>query len=291
MHLSSGARVPVLAIISPAKSLKSSAELAKLRPHLLATRPAFLSNADALSALVSKLKKADITTIMEISSSLAEGVVQMFGKYKANADAKDGYQAALLYNGPAYVGLSFETLDKGECEKAQKCLRFLSGLYGLLKPGDAIQPYRLEMSISPKSIGLDGPKSLAEHWASSVTSEINAQIGDDSAGSILLNIASDEYSKAINQKALNKNIKIISVRFEDGGKVKSAYAKKARGMMARYVCCSSTETNTISIDELKKFDVEGYAFNSRKSASDNSLLVFERGDGQGGGAKKKQKKT
>jgi len=290
--MSSKIQVPVLALISPAKSLKSAAELKGLPKHLPATRPAYLPKADALAALVSKLKEAEIAKIMSISGALASGVVDMFASFKASADEKQlrDQQAALLYDGPAYKGLSFETLTKAECEKAQKSLRFLSGLYGLLKPCDAIQPYRLEMSIAPKSFGLNGVKSLAEHWADDVTHDINETLGS-TPGAILLNIASEEYSKAINTKLLSKNIKMVSVRFEDGGKVKSVYAKRARGLMARYVCRTSGSAGTISMDQLKQFDLEGYAFSSRASASNDSLLVFTRGveEAKEASAKKKQK--
>jgi len=290
------ARVPVLALISPAKTLRDEASLGALPKLLAPSRPANLAKSDALALMARALSAAEISKVMSLSPALSAGVVAMFHAYNPAADEKSGcHQAALLYDGPAYKGLSFETLTKPQALKASHCIRFLSGLYGLLRPTDGIQPYRLEMSISPQKIGLTGAKSLAEYWCDDVTSAINETLGA-SGPAILLNIASDEYSKAVKLSAVRAGIKVISVRFEDGGKVKTAYAKKARGMMARHVCQCSSDTATISVDELKQFDAEGYSFSAKLSAEDDTLLVFTRSEGtaaavkQGGGKLKKQKR-
>ena len=295
--MSAGQQLVVLALISPAKSLKDAKAIAAITKHLPPSRPVYVAKADVLAAKVKGIKAAEIAKTMSVSAAIAGGVVTMFANYQPAVDPTGAncHQAALLYDGPAYKGLSFETLTAAQAARATKTVRFLSGLYGLLKPADAIQPYRLEMSIAPKDIGIAaGPKSLAEYWSEDVTREINATLGDSSPA-ILLNIASEEYAKAIRLSSLNPKIKVISVRFEDGGKVKSAYAKRARGLMARYVSCVNVEGgkgpsgSTISIEQLKAFDSEGYSFSSRLSASDDSLLVFTRGEAQAGGKQKKQK--
>jgi cytoplasmic iron level regulating protein YaaA (DUF328/UPF0246 family) len=274
---------PVAVVISPAKSQRDASVVAAIKKHVDDTIPRYRHKADELADLLRKKSASQISALMGISGPLAAGVVDKYAAYKA--DSEIGVQAALLYDGPAYRGLEFESLSAKECRRAAECLRFLSALYGILKPCDAVQSYRLEMSVKPGEIGLVGPKSLASHWCGDVSAEFN-HILKSNGDAILVNAASEEYSKAISIKDLNPGIKFINIRFLDDGKVKSAYAKKARGQYSRFIVQKSADTGTMSIDQLKEFDTDGYAFSKRESSTD--VFVFTRSGG-GGPSKKKQK--
>jgi len=278
-------QVPIAVVISPAKSQRDASEVASIKKHVESTVPRYRDKADELAELLRKKNASQISSFMGISGPLAGGVVDKFKAYKPKSEAASGIQAALLYDGPAYRGLEYETLSPKECRRAADCLRFLSALYGVLKPCDAVQSYRLEMSVKPGEIGLAGPKSLAAHWSEDVAAEVNDILGSVS-DAILVNAASEEYSKAISLKALKPGIKIINIRFLDDGKIKTAYAKKARGSFARFVVRTSADTGTMSLEQLKQFDTDGYAFSKHESTTDE--FVFTR-KGGGGPPAKKQK--
>lgn len=195
---------PVLAIMSPAKSLKSEKDILSITTHLQPTRPVYSAKADGLAALLKKKKAGEIAASMKISAALAKGVSELFEQYQIDAPS-EGYQAALLYDGPAYRGLQYEELTQAQCKKAQKCVRFISGLYGVLKPSDCIQPYRLEMSMKPSDMGLSGAKSLSAYWCEDITREINATLGDK-AESILLNVASEVRSVLTRQQSTDSRL-------------------------------------------------------------------------------------
>ena len=289
-----------MAIISPAKSLKGDDECNLLALKLAPTVPQFQATADTLVSLLREQSVHELKKMMKVSDSIAFAVKGMLNDYEMLATDPDeiGHQAGVLYDGPAYKGLQYESLNKAQCERANLSLRFLSGLYGLLRPSDSIQPYRLEMSIKPSEFGLEGVKDLATYWSGIITNAINTTL--TSTESILLNVASEEYSKAVNLNKLSRHIKVISVKFLDDGKIKSVYAKKARGLMARYVVTDpafdGTPKRPAMIVALKQFRLEGYAYSAAASESDDSMLCFARGPvatagkakAKGGGGKKRK---
>jgi cytoplasmic iron level regulating protein YaaA (DUF328/UPF0246 family) len=170
-----------------------------------------------------------------------------------------------------YAGLDASSLQQDDLEFAQKHLRILSGLYGLLRPLDLMQAYRLEMGTK-----LENPrgKSLYEYWGSSITDELNSSFGAASNSHILVNLASNEYFSSIKKKVLNATIITPHFKDEKNGKYKiiSFYAKKARGLMARYII----ENRVSEVSELKRFNSAGYIFDEQESSATD--LIFKRAE-------------
>ena len=297
--------------------------------------------ADTIAMAVKTKSISDFKSLMSLSSDLATRTYSEFQEY-VNYDElmsiqkEDDtqsinskiYPAGLLFDGPAYKALSCETLTENEVEIGITCIRFLSGLYGLLKMNDNIQRHRLEMSTK---ISIENNKNLYTYWSQYITEQINIEknniIQSSSSTSsssftastpfILLNIASEEYFKAISIPHLDTDIKVIDCIFLDKGKVVSVYAKRARGLLARYICTSvmmplssdsdDTTGNTsllqpsplhqqpiAIITRLKAFNSEGYTYDENKSKilpnCERSVLVYNRSDvRKKGGSSKNQR--
>lgn len=251
----------MLVILSPAKRLKEESSIIAAGNQA----PLFFEEAVKINKAVKRLSPKKLVELQSISKDLAELNWQRNQDWNTANDRKY-YPAVKLFNGDAYVGLDAATLDDETLEYAQNHLRILSGLYGWLKPKDAIEPYRLEMGTRLK---VGRRNDLYAFWEDKLAPQLKKEFGD----APIVNLASNEYAKAIDRKKLNN--KFIDVVFKDrnaGGvyRVMSFYAKKARGMMTRYILQNRIEDP----GELVHFDVDGYMFSANDSTP--SKLVFLR---------------
>ena len=255
----------MLVLLSPAKKLDFESKV----PFSETTQADFLQDSEKLIAVLQKLNPTKIAALMSISEQLSELNYHRFQEWKLPFNYSETRAAIYSFNGEAYNGLDAYSMSKTELNYAQNHLRILSGLYGLLKPKDAILPYRLEMGTSLKN---GSNKNLYEFWNNKITNEVNNALknqGDD----VLVNLASNEYFKAINSKLIQGTIITPTFKEYKNGEYKTimVFAKKARGMMTRFII-----TNKInSIDQLKTFNKEQYEYNS--SLSKGSNMVFTRG--------------
>ena len=249
-------------VISPAKTLEYDREL----PIQQYTQPAFLSQSRKVHKVLKQQKPAVLINLMDISGKLADLNWKRNKEWKTPFSPDNARQAIFAFNGDVYVGLEAYTLEPSRFDVLQQKLRILSGLHGLLKPLDLIQPYRLEMGTK---LPVGEAVNLYEFWRQPLTKALNAEM---KKGELLINLASKEYFGALDTSNLKATI--ITPEFKDysNGKLQmiSFYAKKARGMMVRYIIESEAET----VDDLKGFNYEGYGFDDNLSSAQN--LVFTR---------------
>lgn len=249
-------------VISPAKSLNFESEL----PTQNFSEAAFLKEARQVHKELKKMKPKDLSKLMDISDKLAELNWERNQSWKTPFTPDNSRPAIYAFDGEVYTGVDSYTIPMDKMEDLQSRLFILSGLYGLLKPLDLIQPYRLEMGTS---IAIGESKNLYAFWKTKITKALNKSL---SKGDFLLNLASNEYFSAVDTKLLKANV--ITPEFKDykDGKLTmiSFFAKKARGLMVRYII----DTNAQTIDDIKGFNYEGYAFDANLSSE--SKLVFTR---------------
>lgn len=254
----------MLIFLSPAKSLDY-----KTPPHVAThSLPAYLKQSEMLIKQLRKLSPADIANLMDLSDPLALLNFNRYADWSLPFSPENAKQAVLAFDGDVYDGLSAKTLSADDLDFAQSQVRILSGLYGILKPLDLIQPYRLEMGTK---FANKAGKDLYAFWGETLLDAINAEL-DAMPHPVAVNLASEEYFKA----AVGRKIKgqLIQPVFEDwkGGRYKiiSFYAKRARGLMTRYAVL-----NRLTDPEgLKDFDSDGYAY--VPEASDDKSWVFRR---------------
>ena len=227
------------------------------------TQPAFLNQSERLVAKLRNFSTPKLMDFMAISEKLADLNRQRFKEWQPPFTTKNAKQALMAFTGDVYEGLDAGSLKKRDVQYSQKHLRILSGLYGLLRPLDLIQPYRLEMG---RPLEIRNAKNLYEFWRDTITDTLNAE-----KGNVLVNLASQEYFKAINTRQLGK--KIVSPVFKDEKngtlKIISFYAKKARGTMARYLI----ENRITDLDGLLGFSEEDYAYNPELSKSTEPVFT------------------
>ena len=249
-------------VISPAKSLNLDKEL----PTLLFTEAVFLKQAETIQKTLKKQKPKQLMELMAISEKLADLNWQRNQDWQLPFKPENARPAIYTFDGEVYNGLDAYSLPFDKVSVLQDKLRILSGLYGILKPLDLMQAYRLEMGTS---IAIGSNKNLYEFWKTSVTDYLNSELNKDE---LFVNLASNEYFSAVDAKKLK--VPVITPEFKDykDGKLKmiSFFAKKARGLMVRYII----DTNAESVDDLKGFNYEGYAFDA--NLSDGNKLVFTR---------------
>ena len=253
----------MLTVISPAKRLDwTPVDLGS------ATEPDFQKDAIALAKVARKLTHADLQKLMKISEPLAKLNVQRFKAFADNPTEDKVKPAALAFDGDTYQGLEAKTMDEADLAYAQRRLRILSGLYGLLRPMDKIQAYRLEMG---SRLATRRTKNLYEYWGRKIAKTLNNH-AEAEGTDLLLNCASQEYFGAVDQKALSLKViePVFLERKEGTEKIVSFFAKRARGSMARFVVESRAET----VDDLKAFAVDGYEF--QPAQSEDMRLVFSR---------------
>ena len=249
-------------VISPAKSLNFESEL----PTQNFSEAAFLKEARQVHKELKKLKPKDLSNLMDISDKLAELNWERNQSWKTPFTPENSRPAIYAFDGEVYTGVNAYSIPLDKMEDLQSRLFILSGLYGLLKPLDLIQPYRLEMGTS---IAIGESKNLYSFWKTKITKALNKSL---SKGEFLLNLASNEYFSAVDIKSLKANV--ITPEFKDykDGKptMISFFAKKARGLMVRYII----NTNAQTIEDIKGFNYEGYAFDANLSSE--TKLVFTR---------------
>ena len=254
----------MLALISPAKTLDYTTAL----PTDTHTQPRLLEQSQQLIDVCRKLSATEIASLMTVSEKIANLNVERFRDWNAEFDFSNARQALFAFKGDVYTGLDAYHLKDQDIDFAQQHLRMLSGLYGLLRPLDLMMPYRLEMGTKLKN---SRGNNLYEFWGSIITDQINQDLAEIDA-KVLVNLASDEYYKSVNEKKIRAEIiKPVFLDQKNGKyKVISFYAKKARGLMARYLI----ENKLSQLEQLKAFDSEGYYFDA-ESSSDKEL-VFKR---------------
>ncbi len=254
----------MLIVVSPAKTLDYESPLATER----FTQPELIEHSKQLIDVCRKLTPADVASLMKVSDKIADLNVGRFQEWSETFTTDNSRQAILAFKGDVYTGLEAETLSEADFDYAQQHLRMLSGLYGLLKPLDLMQPYRLEMGTK---LANDKGANLYQFWGNVITDKLNEAISAQ-GDNVLINLASNEYFKAVKTKNLDGQV--ITPVFKDGKngqyKVISFYAKKARGMMARYII----ENRIESVADLTKFDTAGYYFAEEESTP--TELVFKR---------------
>ncbi|MET0982455.1 MAG: peroxide stress protein YaaA [Telluria sp.] len=238
----------MLIVLSPAKSL----DLDTPTPTREHTLPGFADRAAQLIGVLRDLSPGQVGDLMHISDQLSVLNVARYASW--TLDHSEGHQAVMAFNGDVYAGFDARSLDAGALAYTQRHLRILSGLYGLLRPLDLIHPYRLEMGTR---LANPGGKDLYTFWGDTMTRALNLEATATGA-SALVNLASEEYFKSVKPKLLE--VPVITPVFEDwkNGKYKiiSFFAKRARGLMARY----AAENGVTDPEALKEFDVDGYAF-------------------------------
>jgi cytoplasmic iron level regulating protein YaaA (DUF328/UPF0246 family) len=253
----------MLVVVSPAKTLYSQC------PVLFetASQADFLPEAKRIVAVLKKKKPRQLSALMGISPQLAELNYQRFQAWTSDNHSANSWQAVLMFNGDVYQGLQAETFSEAEFETAQKQLRILSGVYGLLKPLDLIQPYRLEMGTA---IPIARKKNLYEFWKAKITAKLNQEFAE-SGGKVLINLASNEYFSAIDTKKLKARIITPAFKEHKNGQFQmvSFFAKRARGLMSRFII----QNNISDPEEIKAFDMEGYYFNNELSKEDNWIFT------------------
>lgn len=249
-------------VISPAKSLDYTTEL----PTKKYTEAQFLNKSETIQKTLKKKKPKDLMELMSISEKLADLNWQRNQDWKLPFTPENSRPAVYAFNGDVYVGLDAYTIPEEKLDVLQDKLRILSGLYGLLKPLDLMQEYRLEMGTS---IPIGSKKNLYEFWKKTITDSLNKELEKNE---LFINLASNEYFSAVDTKSLK--VPVITPEFKDykDGKLKmiSFFAKKARGLMVRYIIDKNVET----LEELKNFNYEGYAFDA--NLSKGNKLVFTR---------------
>lgn len=254
----------MLLVVSPAKKLDFESPLATTKT----SQATMLEHSEVLIERCVKLSPDQIASLMKLSDKLAGLNAARFGQWSLPFTTDNSRQAVLAFNGDVYSGLDAASFSDDDFNFSQKNFRILSGLYGLLKPLDLIQAYRLEMGTK-----LDNPRgsNLYQFWGNIITEELNKTLAEHN-DDVLINLASNEYFKAVNKKVLNATI--ITPQFKDwkNGQYKmiSFYAKKARGLMARYIIQNKLTT----VEQLKSFDLAGYQFSSE--FTDGNDLVFTR---------------
>lgn len=254
----------MLIVISPAKTLDYETP-AKTKTFTL---PDYLNDSAELIHRMREFSALDIAELMHVSSKIAELNFDRFEAWNKNFTEKNAKQAVLAFKGDVYTGLDAESFSARDFKFAQSHLRILSGLYGLLRPLDLMQPYRLEMGTK---LSNERGKNLYEFWGNTLTDGLNAQLKKIKSEH-LINLASNEYFKAVKPQQINGEVITPAFKEYKNGDYKMIgfYAKKARGLLSRYII----QNQLSDIEDIKSFDVEGYKFN--KSLSKGNNWVFTR---------------
>lgn len=252
----------MLMVISPAKTLDYESPLATEN----FTQPDFLDDACELIDQLKELEPHQVSNLMSISDKLGQLNAERFQSWHTPFSAKNARQAVLAFKGDVYTGLDAESFGEQDFSFAQAHLRMLSGLYGILKPLDLMQPYRLEMGTKFEN---KRGKDLYAFWGDRLTQEINRLLKNDDG--VLVNLASNEYFKSLKKK--NIEGQLITPQFKDWKngqyKIISFYAKKARGLMCRYAILNRI-TNA---NDLKGFNLDGYYFSEDQSDKNNWVFL------------------
>ncbi len=257
----------MLIVLSPAKRLDFEPQSL----HKATSKPEMLSSSKKLIPKLRELPPKQISTLMSVSDQLADEVHSYFSSWKAKYDTATAKQALLAFRGDVYLGLDADSFSTKDFDFAQQHLRILSGLYGVLRPLDLIQPYRLEMGTKLKG---EHGKDLYDFWEDRISKTIGKALagqGDE----VLVNLASNEYFKSIQAK--NLSCRVITPVFKDRNakgeyKVMSFFAKKARGLMARHLIREQIRDEA----GIRKFRTAGYKYNRQQSTDDKPVFTRDK---------------
>lgn len=252
----------MLIVVSPAKTLDYESEL----PTLKTTQPRLLDDSEVLIERARQLSPADVSSLMSVSDKIAHLNVERFAQWQRPFNKNNARPAAFAFKGDVYTGLEIDTFTDNQLKEAQNSFRMLSGLYGVLRPLDLMQPYRLEMGTK-----LDNPrgKDLYTFWGDIITEQLNKDM-KAAKTDVLVNLASNEYFKSVKKKGIKGRIIEPVFQDEKNGKYKviSFYAKKARGLMAAWIIKKGIKDPA----KLKNFDVAGYRFSAEESTADKPVF-------------------
>ena len=248
-------------LLSPAKSLDYKSDL----PTLKTSEGCFLNEAQHLNNILKEKSPKELSELMNISSSLGELNYQRNNSWSLPFSQKNARQSIYAFSGDVYRGLDSYTVEEGKIDFMQNSVRIISGLYGLLKPLDLIQPYRLEMGTK---MPVDDNKNLYEYWRQKITNQLNSELSDDEP---VLNLASNEYFKAIDSKVVKTDIYTANFKQLKNGDYKTIaiFSKKARGMMTRFII----DNNITDINDLKSFNYDGYLFSEPLSSKKEFIFT------------------
>jgi len=249
-------------VLSPAKSLDYETKL----PTTKTTEGQFLKEADQLNKVLKKKSAKDLSELMHISDNLGQLNFERNQEWELPFTQDNARPAIYAFSGDVYRGIDAYTIDTKKLDKVEDTVRILSGLYGILKPLDLVQPYRLEMGTK---LPVGKNKNLYEFWQKKVTNALNEELEDDE---LFINLASNEYFKAVDTKALK--VPVVNIVFKefknDKYKIVAFYAKLARGLMTRYII----DTDAKTVNDIKAFNYENYGFSDELSSENE--LVFTR---------------
>lgn len=253
----------MLAVLSPAKTLELEAPV----PDVGATEPRFIAEAERLAKVAAKLRPSALRKLMHISEGLAELNAARFKAFEVPFTTDNARPALYTFDGDVYTGLDGPSMDPATVDFAQGHVRILSGLYGVLRPLDLMQAYRLEMGIK---LPVGRTKTLVDFWGDRIAKSLAEELGDHDDPT-LINLASVEYFDAVAVDKLPGNVIAIDFRDNDGGALRfnTFVAKKARGSMARYMCDQRLDRP----EGLKDFTADGYKFDARRSDDERWTFV------------------
>jgi len=254
----------MLIVVSPAKTLDYETP-PKTKKFTL---PSYLDDSQILIDRLREFSALDIAELMKVSSKIAELNFERYDTWQAEFSPENAKQAILAFKGDVYTGLDANSFSADDFKFAQNHLRMLSGLYGFLRPLDLMQPYRLEMGTRLQNVR---GKNLYEFWGTKISEGLNQQLKKIKSNT-LINLASNEYFKAVKPAALNAEIITPAFKEYKNGQYKmiGIYAKRARGLMSRYII----QNRLSDVDDIQQFDVDGYKFNPQMS--DDKTWVFTR---------------
>ena len=253
----------LLALLSPSKTLR----LDTTYSHSSSSTPELLGESRKVHRVLKELTPKKLEGLMSISPKLAKLNHERFQTFSGSSNPKNGSCALLTYSGDVYEGFELEDYTVGDFRNAQKSIRIISGLYGLLKPLDNIQPYRLEMKTR---VSVNGHKDLYQLWGTKITDVLNKHIKEEKIKCVV-NLASQEYAKAICFESIQAPLITIDFKDKKNGKLKTVglFAKKARGRMANYIIRNKIR----SPQELKDYRLDSYSFSKRLSDESNYVFI------------------
>ena len=247
-------------LLSPAKSLDFKSQLPTEKNSFLC----FEKEAKYLNSILKTKSPKDLSDLMGVSGKIADLNYERNHDWSLPFTSKNSRQAVYAFSGDVYRGLDAYSIDEKKIDFLQSTVRIISGLYGIIKPLDLIQPYRLEMGTK---LSFDSNKNLYDFWREKITNQLNSELSENEP---VLNLASNEYFKAIDLKVINSDVFSANFKeFKDGQyKTIAIFSKKARGMMTRYII----ENNITEISSLKSFNYDGYVYH--ENLSSEKELIF-----------------
>lgn len=252
----------MIVLLSPAKAIDQERKLNSIK----SSQPVFMEEAESLIKKLKKFSSNKISKMMHLSKELSDLNHQRYQDWNSATELSDNnHHVSAIFNGEVFKGFDAPSFSKSELAIAQEKIRILSGLYGILKPMDVVYPYRLEMGT--KWAVTPSKTNLYKFWGTKIAKNINEENNSDT----IVNLASTEYYKAVDKKELKGRVITPTFKeFKNGDyKVVMVYAKKARGLMARYI----VKNNITSPEELKLFNIDGYQFDSNLSEGDNWVFT------------------